>query len=156
MPTLVLSAGFDLRRAQIEQFVAGQFKAQLVELVCGDSRPHGTGFKEVPVKASFEGLYPGREQALPLLDEAQGADEPAGVVGGPLQVDQREAVGLGLHLREDAPQLFAVQQKIVGPFDASLQARKLKDLEKENLQLKKLVADLSLDNAILKEVLSKK
>jgi putative transposase len=36
------------------------------------------------------------------------------------------------------------------------QARKLKDLEKENLQLKKLVADLSLDNAILKEVLSKK
>ena len=36
------------------------------------------------------------------------------------------------------------------------QARKLKDLEKENLQLKKLVADLSLNNAILKEVLSKK
>ena len=36
------------------------------------------------------------------------------------------------------------------------QARKLKDLERENLQLKKLVADLSLDNAILKEVLSKK
>ena len=35
-------------------------------------------------------------------------------------------------------------------------ARKLKELEKENLQLKKLVADLSLDNAILKEVLSKK
>ena len=32
------------------------------------------------------------------------------------------------------------------------QARKLKELEKENLQLKKLVADLSLDNAILKEV----
>ena len=36
------------------------------------------------------------------------------------------------------------------------QARKLKELEKENLQLKKLVADLSLDNAIRKEVLSKK
>jgi putative transposase len=36
------------------------------------------------------------------------------------------------------------------------QAKKMKDLEKENLQLKKLVADLSLDNAILKEVLSKK
>jgi putative transposase len=31
------------------------------------------------------------------------------------------------------------------------QARKLKGLEKENAQLKKLVADLSLDNAILKE-----
>ena len=36
------------------------------------------------------------------------------------------------------------------------QARKLKELEKENLRLKKLVVDLSLDNAILKEVLSKK
>jgi len=31
------------------------------------------------------------------------------------------------------------------------QARKLKILEKENARLKKLVADLSLDNAILKE-----
>ena len=32
------------------------------------------------------------------------------------------------------------------------QARKLKNLEKENARLKKLVADLALDNAILKEV----
>ena len=32
------------------------------------------------------------------------------------------------------------------------QARRLKELEQENSQLKKLVADLSLDNAILKEV----
>ena len=32
------------------------------------------------------------------------------------------------------------------------QARRLKDLEQENNRLKKLVADLSLDNAILKEV----
>ena len=31
------------------------------------------------------------------------------------------------------------------------QAKRLKDLEKENTRLKKLVADLSLDNAILKE-----
>jgi putative transposase len=31
------------------------------------------------------------------------------------------------------------------------QAKKLKDLEKENARLKKLVADISLDNAILKE-----
>jgi transposase-like protein len=31
------------------------------------------------------------------------------------------------------------------------QARKFKNLEKENARLKKLVADLSLDNAILKE-----
>jgi putative transposase len=31
------------------------------------------------------------------------------------------------------------------------QARRLKDLEQENSRLKKLVADLSLDNAILRE-----
>jgi len=31
------------------------------------------------------------------------------------------------------------------------QARRLKELEKENIRLKKLVADLSLDNSILKE-----
>jgi transposase-like protein len=42
-----------------------------------------------------------------------------------------------------------------GGLDAT-QARKLKELEKENVRLKHLVADLSLDNAILKEVLSKK
>jgi transposase-like protein len=31
------------------------------------------------------------------------------------------------------------------------QAHRLKELEKENVRLKRLVADLSLDNAILKE-----
>ncbi len=35
------------------------------------------------------------------------------------------------------------------------QAKKLKELEKENGRLKTLVADLSLDNAIIKEALSK-
>jgi transposase-like protein len=34
------------------------------------------------------------------------------------------------------------------------QVRRLKDLERENARLKKLVADLSLDNAILKEAIS--
>jgi len=34
------------------------------------------------------------------------------------------------------------------------QVRQLKTLQKENTRLKKLVADLSLDNAILKETLS--
>jgi len=34
------------------------------------------------------------------------------------------------------------------------QVRRLKDLERENDRLKKLVADLSLDNAILKEAIS--
>jgi len=32
------------------------------------------------------------------------------------------------------------------------QAKRLKELEKENTRLKRLVADISLDNAILKEV----
>ena len=31
------------------------------------------------------------------------------------------------------------------------QAKRLREVEKENIRLKKLVADLSLDNAILKE-----
>jgi transposase-like protein len=34
------------------------------------------------------------------------------------------------------------------------QARRLKELEAENTRLKKLVADLSLDNAILREAVS--
>ena len=34
------------------------------------------------------------------------------------------------------------------------QAKRLKQLEKENSQLKKIVADLTLDNAILKEAAS--
>jgi putative transposase len=35
-------------------------------------------------------------------------------------------------------------------------ARRLKQLEEENRRLKKLVADQALDNAMLKEVLTKK
>ena len=35
------------------------------------------------------------------------------------------------------------------------EAKRLKELEKENLRLKRLVADLSLDNAILRDVNSK-
>jgi putative transposase len=50
--------------------------------------------------------------------------------------------------------LLSLAQRIWG-MDVT-QARKLKEMEKENAQLKKLVADLSLDNAILKEVLGKK
>ncbi len=54
-----------------------------------------------------------------------------------------------------ASQTYYRWRKEYGGMDTT-QARKLKDLENENLRLKKLVADLSLDNAILKEVLSKK
>ena len=67
----------------------------------------------------------------------------------------------GLTVIEAAKKLGISEQtyyrwrKEYGGLDTT-QARKLKELEKENVQLKKLVADLSLDNAILKEVLSKK
>lgn len=56
---------------------------------------------------------------------------------------------------EIAPQTYYRWRKEYGDMSQA-QARKLKYLEKENLQLKKLVADLSLDNVILKEVLEKK
>lgn len=56
---------------------------------------------------------------------------------------------------EISEQTYYRWKKEYGGLDQT-RARKLKELEKENLQLKKLVADLSLDNAILKEVLGKK
>ena len=54
-----------------------------------------------------------------------------------------------------AEQTYYRWRKEYGGLDKT-QAKKLKELEKENLELKKLVADLSLDNAILKQVLGKK
>jgi transposase-like protein len=67
----------------------------------------------------------------------------------------------GMNIEEAARKLDIASQtyyrwrKEYGDMNTT-QARKLKELEKENLRLKRLVADLSLDNAILKEVLSKK
>jgi len=46
-------------------------------------------------------------------------------------------------------------KKKYGDMDIS-EARKLKALEQENTRLKRLVADLSLDNQMLKDVNSKK
>ena len=54
-----------------------------------------------------------------------------------------------------AEQTYYRWKKEYGGLDKT-QAKKLKELEKENLELKKLVADLSLDNAILKRVVGKK
>jgi len=56
---------------------------------------------------------------------------------------------------EISEQTYYRWRKEYGGLDTT-QAKKLKELEKENSRLKNLVADLSLDNAILKEVLSKK
>ena len=67
----------------------------------------------------------------------------------------------GKTVAETAKQLGIAEQtyyrwrKEYGGLDKT-QAKKLKEMEKENLELKKLVADLSLDNAILKRVLGKK
>ena len=54
-----------------------------------------------------------------------------------------------------AEQTYYRWKKEYGGLDKT-QAKKLKELEQENLELKKLVADLSLDKAILKTVLGKK
>ncbi len=40
------------------------FTAELVRLVSGDARPHGTGYREVPLEADFEASYPGRVQPV--------------------------------------------------------------------------------------------
>ena len=50
-----------------------------------------------------------------------------------------------------AEQTYYRWRKEYGSLSAG-QARRLKEMEKENIRLKKLVADLSLDKAILKEV----
>ena len=56
---------------------------------------------------------------------------------------------------EISEQTYYRWQREYGGMDVT-QAKKLKEMEKENARLKKLVADLSPDNAILKEVLGKK
>ena len=54
-----------------------------------------------------------------------------------------------------AEQTYYRWRKEYGGLDKS-QAARLKELERENLRLKRLVADLLLDKAILEEALSKK
>jgi transposase-like protein len=66
-------------------------------------------------------------------------------------------ISQGKSIREAARQIGISEQtyyrwrKEYGGMEVS-QARRLKELEKENQRLKKLVADLSLDISILKEV----
>ena len=66
-----------------------------------------------------------------------------------------KTVGQACKTLEISEQTYYRWRREYGGMDVT-QARKLKEMEKENTQLKKLVADLSLDNAILKEVLGKK
>jgi putative transposase len=70
-------------------------------------------------------------------------------------LSQGKTVAEACKLLEISEQTYYRWRREYGGMDTS-QAKKLNELEKENVQLKKLVADLSLDNAILKEVLGKK
>lgn len=70
-------------------------------------------------------------------------------------LSQGKSVKEACRVLEISEQTYYRWRKEYGGLDTT-QARKLKELEKENARLKHLVADLSLDNAILKEVLSKK
>jgi putative transposase len=72
-----------------------------------------------------------------------------------IYIGQGKTVKEASKLLEISEQTYYRWRREYGDMDIS-QARKLKEIEKENIRLKKLVADLSLDNAILKEVLGKK
>lgn len=54
---------------------------------------------------------------------------------------------------EISPQSYYRWRKEYGGLEID-QAKKLKELERENARLKKLVADMALDNAMLKDIAS--
>ena len=70
-------------------------------------------------------------------------------------ISQGETVGQAARTLGITEQTYYRWRKEYGGLDRS-QAQRLKEVERENLRLRKIVSDLSLDNAILKEVLSKK
>ena len=72
-----------------------------------------------------------------------------------IHLGQGKTVKEASKLVEISEQTYYHWRKEYGGMTVS-QAKQLKEMEKENARLKKLVADLSLDNAILKEVLEKK
>ncbi len=49
---------------KVSSSITGDYLAELVELICGDNRPHGTGFRERLIEADFAGSYPSRAQVL--------------------------------------------------------------------------------------------
>ena len=72
-----------------------------------------------------------------------------------IHLGQGKTVREASKLVEISEQTYYRWRREYGGMDVK-RAKKLKEIEKENVRLKKLVADLSLDNAILKEVLGKK
>lgn len=79
------------------------------------------------------------EQIIGILKEAEGAESIRDVCA-------RHNI---------TEQTFFRWRRKLGGLEVS-EARKLKDLERENAELKKMVADLSLDNRMLRDVNSKK
>ena len=75
------------------------------------------------------------EQIVTLLREAETGDQSVA------ELARRHGVS--------EPTIYGWRRKYGGMEQAEV--RRLKELEKENVRLKRLVADLSLDNAILKE-----
>ena len=65
-------------------------------------------------------------------------------------ISQGNTIGQASHQLGIAEQTYYRWRKQYGGLQVS-QAKRLKELENENARLKKLVADLSLDKAILKE-----
>ena len=66
-------------------------------------------------------------------------------------LSQGQTVGAVSRKLEVTEQTYYRWRKEYGGMQVE-QARRLKELERENVRLKKLVADLSLDNSILKAV----
>ncbi len=70
-------------------------------------------------------------------------------------LSQGQTVQQVARMLEISEQTYYRWRKEYGGMDKS-QAQRLKELERENARLRHIVADLTLDKAILKEVLSKK
>ncbi len=54
----------DTLNVHVSAELGGTYQAELVQLICGDSRPQGTGFAEIAVSSSFAGAYAGKHQPL--------------------------------------------------------------------------------------------
>jgi putative transposase len=67
---------------------------------------------------------------------------------------QGKTIGEAVRQADISEQTYYRWRKTYGGMNTS-DAKRLKMMEKENLRLKKLVAELSLDNAILRDVNSK-
>ena len=67
---------------------------------------------------------------------------------------QGKSVSEAVRQAEITEQTYYRWRKEYGHMNTN-EAKRLKELEKENARLKKLVADLSLENAVLKDVNSK-